>query len=83
MVLAPRSSTHHETEQSATFVTGKKGKKRARGFEGDEIFKVAREIICQTNDDQLVVLAALDGESLLPMSLSTKTKQSQFQLWKD
>lgn len=44
-------------------MTEKRGKKRARIFEGDEVFKVAREIICRTDDDRLVILTALDSEN--------------------
>ena len=33
---------------------------------------MTREIICQTNDDQLVLLAALDGEIYCPCSVRPK-----------
>lgn len=62
-MLAPQPSIQSGTEQGATSVTEKRGKKRARIFEGDEVFKVAREIICRTDDDRLVILTALDSEN--------------------
>ena len=42
-------------------VGSKKGKKRARGYEGDEVFRVGRSILCETDEDAEHVLAALDG----------------------
>jgi hypothetical protein len=40
----------------------KKGKKRARNFEGDEIFHLGGVTICPRREDELAVLAALDCE---------------------
>jgi hypothetical protein len=42
---------------------GKKAKKRSRGYEGDEVFKLSREVICPTIDDGKVLLTALEGMS--------------------
>ncbi|KAJ7129455.1 rRNA processing/ribosome biogenesis-domain-containing protein [Mycena epipterygia] len=36
----------------------KKSKKRAREFEGDEVFKVSREVVCSTVEDGNVLLSA-------------------------
>ncbi|KAJ7228479.1 rRNA processing/ribosome biogenesis-domain-containing protein, partial [Mycena pura] len=36
----------------------KKSRKRTRGFEGDEIFKISREVVCPTVDDGKLLLAA-------------------------
>ncbi|TFK43691.1 rRNA processing/ribosome biogenesis-domain-containing protein [Crucibulum laeve] len=43
----------------------KKGKKKARNYEGEEVFKVSREVVCQTSDDGKVLLAALRAIELL------------------
>jgi hypothetical protein len=47
--------------QDDTGTGRKKGKKRARNYEGDEVFKVAREVICPRDEDGDIVLAAVDG----------------------
>lgn len=39
----------------------KKGKKRARGYEGDEILKVGSDFVCPTADERSAVIAALEG----------------------
>lgn len=39
----------------------KKSKKRAREFEGDEVFKVSREVVCSTVEDGNVLLSAFAG----------------------
>lgn len=44
---------------------GRKGRKRARGYEGDEVFKVVREVICPTIDHGKVLLTALEVMQLL------------------
>ncbi|KAJ7904735.1 hypothetical protein B0H14DRAFT_3421490 [Mycena olivaceomarginata] len=36
----------------------KKSKKRAREFEGDEVFKISREVVCPTADEGSALLAA-------------------------
>ncbi|KAI0346803.1 hypothetical protein BDW22DRAFT_1386488 [Trametopsis cervina] len=43
----------------------RKGKKRVRGYEGDEVFKISREILCPTEEDGKVVLVTLDVIQLL------------------
>lgn len=43
----------------------KKGKKRVRGYEGDEVFKVGREKLCESALDGELVLASLDGSCKL------------------
>jgi hypothetical protein len=64
-VLATQPEVQHVDNTGSSSNKGKKGKKRARGYEGDEIFKLSKEVICPTVDDGKVVLAALDGESKL------------------
>lgn len=48
-------------DESGTGTGRKKGKKRARGYEGDEVFKTAREVLCATEEDGDVVIAALEA----------------------
>jgi len=40
----------------------KKGKKKAKNYAGDEVFKVTRDIICPTDVDAEVLLSSLEGE---------------------
>ena len=42
-------------------VGSKRGKKRSRGYEGDEVFGVGRGILCETDEDTEHLLAALEG----------------------
>ncbi|KAF8076598.1 rRNA processing/ribosome biogenesis-domain-containing protein [Lyophyllum atratum] len=53
------------TEDSVATHKNKKGKKRARGYEGDEVFKLSREVICPGSDDGKVLLVALEVIRLL------------------
>ncbi|KAH7911569.1 rRNA processing/ribosome biogenesis-domain-containing protein [Hygrophoropsis aurantiaca] len=55
-------STETEAQQSdaSSIKQSKKGKKRRREYEGDEVFKLSRAIACPTHEDEEVVLAALD-----------------------
>ncbi|KZT29266.1 hypothetical protein NEOLEDRAFT_1127941 [Neolentinus lepideus HHB14362 ss-1] len=65
------SLAHILLERSAAEADGgankksRKGKKRARGYEGDELFQVAREVICPGVVDGEVVLATLDASQVL------------------
>jgi len=63
VVLATQPEVQHPDEPAGSSSAGKnkKSQKRARGYEGDEVFKVTREIICPTREDGLVLLAALNG----------------------
>ncbi|KAF7352611.1 Pre-rRNA-processing protein rix1 [Mycena venus] len=56
IVLAKEPDAVRETEG----VSGrsKKSKKRAREFEGDEVFKISRDVVCSTVDEGNVLLAA-------------------------
>lgn len=63
VVLSHKSDIQPEAEASAGSAKSRKGKKRARGYEGDEVFKMTRTAICTTEEDGEVVLAALSGES--------------------
>jgi hypothetical protein len=66
-VLAERP--HPQRGDSAS--GNKKAKKRARGFEGDEVFKISREVVFPTAEDGNVALAALGGQSLHNVSTLT------------
>jgi hypothetical protein len=63
VVLATQSEVQRTDDLAGSSSAGKnkKGKKRARGYEGDEVFKATREIICSTREDSEVLLAALNG----------------------
>lgn len=41
--------------------TSKRGKKRARGFDGDEAFRVDTVVLCADHLDEEVVLVSLNG----------------------
>ena len=43
---------------------GRKGKKRTRGYEGDEVFKLGKTVICATSGDGSVIIVAVDGTFL-------------------
>lgn len=61
-ILAPRSNLQ---EESVGVIKNRKGKKRARGYEGDEVFQMTKSMICTSEEDGNVLLAALDGEHSL------------------
>ncbi len=61
IILSKRSQSKEEQEQGATQGRSKKGKKRGRGYEGDEVFKVGRDVVCLTASDGDVLLASVDG----------------------
>ncbi|TFK94656.1 hypothetical protein K466DRAFT_475938 [Polyporus arcularius HHB13444] len=66
VVLSTRSASGANEEQGAAQGRGRKGKKRAHGYEGDEVFKVGRGIVCVTATDSEILLASVDVlESLL------------------
>ncbi|KAG5650306.1 hypothetical protein H0H81_012673 [Sphagnurus paluster] len=59
-IILARPSEIPATEQSeVTSSKSKKGKKRAIGYEGDEVFKISREVICPNTDDTKVMLVSL------------------------
>ena len=63
VVLITQSEARHADD--ANTGKNKKGKKRARGYEGDEVFKVSREVVCPIKEDGEVLMAALDGVYLI------------------
>ncbi|KAL1708625.1 rRNA processing/ribosome biogenesis-domain-containing protein [Schizophyllum commune] len=61
-ILLSRDALTDSSPQSTTTpsTTTKKGKKRARGFEGDESLRLTRTVACPTPDDAAALLSALD-----------------------
>jgi hypothetical protein len=60
-LLASESDVRHQNESTGMGGSRKKGKKRARGYEGDELFRIAREVICPSEEDGEEVIAAVEG----------------------
>ncbi|KAH9850732.1 rRNA processing/ribosome biogenesis-domain-containing protein [Lenzites betulinus] len=60
IVLSKRSEANGESESSGAQGRSKKSRKRARGYEGDEVFKVGREIVCATAEEGDILLTAVD-----------------------
>jgi len=61
VVLSAPSDSQNAENAYAMSSKSKRGKKRARGYEGDEVFKLSREVICLTTGDSKVLLTALEG----------------------
>lgn len=57
IILATQSEFHRVEADTGK---NKKGKKRARGYEGDEVFKMSRQVVCPLKEDGEVLMAALD-----------------------
>lgn len=74
--ILPVHSEPSPTGASVNGGTNKKGKKRARGYEGDELFKTSKEVVCPTIIDDQVILTALDGK-LMPFNIFTSDNVSQ------
>lgn len=55
------SSSGNTHPNEGLSIKTKNGKKRARNFEGDEIFKASREVICPTSEDQDILLKSING----------------------
>ena len=58
VLLSKRSQVDTQDEQIRAPAKSKKGKKRAREYEGDEALKVGQEIVCSTAEEGCVLLAA-------------------------
>ncbi|KAF9464353.1 rRNA processing/ribosome biogenesis-domain-containing protein [Collybia nuda] len=52
--------TPTELEGRSSVTKSKKGKRRARDYEGDEVFNLSRSVICPSLDDGKVILVALE-----------------------
>lgn len=71
-MLSHKSEVKADNDGSAGSAKSRKAKKRARGYEGDEVFKMTRSVICPAQEDGEVILATLDGEHLI-YSLCTES----------
>ncbi|KAK7470430.1 hypothetical protein VKT23_001856 [Stygiomarasmius scandens] len=63
IVLASQANASNEKGAEAS--RGKKGKRKARTYEGDEVFNTFMEVICPAADDGKALLAACDVLQLL------------------
>lgn len=63
-LLLPRKGSE-EVKWGSQDAGSKKGKKRARGFEGDEVFKSGPEVLCKSVEEESMVLAVLNGMCLI------------------
>ena len=73
VMLSRRSTSAGDDEQGAGQGRSKRGKKRGRGYEGDEVFKVGGDIVCVTAAEGDVLLASVDGEFIPGMPILTLT----------
>ncbi|EJF56606.1 hypothetical protein DICSQDRAFT_71225 [Dichomitus squalens LYAD-421 SS1] len=60
ILLSKRSQAGTENEQASGQGRSKKGRRHARGYEGDEVFKVGRRIVCVTAEEGDVLLVSVD-----------------------
>ncbi|THV08346.1 hypothetical protein K435DRAFT_740384 [Dendrothele bispora CBS 962.96] len=65
ILLPKQSDTSNDSEKAAVASGGKKGKKRARAYEGDEVFNTSMEVICPAHNDGKALLTACDVMRLL------------------
>lgn len=64
--LASQLSTDPSSgTESITTVTGRKGIKRARAYEGGEIFGIGKGVLLRTRDEANWVIEILEGECTL------------------
>ncbi|CCM05557.1 uncharacterized protein FIBRA_07784 [Fibroporia radiculosa] len=64
-LLTPSSQALADRDATASKNRSKRAKKRGRGYEGDEVFKIAAEIVCSTPEEGEGLLVALDALHLL------------------
>lgn len=62
VLLDHKSDVIQQIEESPATTSSKKGKKRARGYEGDEVFNVGRSVLCPAEEDRGIVLGSLDSK---------------------
>ncbi|EMD40910.1 hypothetical protein CERSUDRAFT_111496 [Gelatoporia subvermispora B] len=65
VILSSEHQAPDGTAQSTLQNKGRKGKKRARGYEGDEVFKVTREVVCPKPEDGDALIAAFRAIDLV------------------
>lgn len=63
VLLATQSHAQADSDSVTLKSKNKRGKKRARGYEGDEMLKVSVEIMCRTAEEGEMLLVALDGKT--------------------
>jgi hypothetical protein len=61
--LLPTQSDVRSRPVSVTGSKGWKSRKRAHGYEGEEVFKTTTNVICPTSIHNAVMLTTLDGTS--------------------
>jgi hypothetical protein len=70
ILLGPRSDISSGDSNTNSTGRSKKGKKRAREYEGDEVFKLTHGEICATNADGNALLLSIDGVSFVLVEVS-------------
>jgi hypothetical protein len=75
ILLKPQSEIRKDTTQVGDTQNAKnrKGKKRARGYEGDEVLKVNKETLCATQVAGDIVLVTIDGMDLVVFAVLSLT----------
>ena len=61
MKIMSTSASAAAGTQEGPLSKSKSSKKRARNFEGDEVFKSTRDVVCSSKDECDVLLISLDG----------------------
>jgi hypothetical protein len=64
VVLAKQADARDDTDAPGRT---KKSKKRAREYEGDEVFRISREVVCATAQEGDTLLAAFAGTCSLTL----------------
>ncbi|KAJ3813902.1 rRNA processing/ribosome biogenesis-domain-containing protein [Lentinula aff. lateritia] len=65
VILPSQTDVQNSMAQTDGTIKGKKGRKRARNYEGDELFKASGDVICPTIDDVKSLLISCDVLRLL------------------
>jgi hypothetical protein len=72
-ILLPAQSDIKTGPVSIVSKKGRKGRKRAHDYEGDEIFNITTNVICPTSTHNMVISTTLDGMSLTALvSVNTR-----------
>jgi len=61
-VLSNSGNAPDTGSKSSAPAKGRKDKKKIQDYEGDEVFSLARVVICPTDSDGKVFLTTLEGE---------------------
>lgn len=67
--LLPHKSVAQQQLEETFTATSRKGRKRTRGYEGDEVFKVGVSVLCPTLEDCELVETALEGRQQLKCTM--------------